>query len=343
MKKIFSLLTITSLVLSISGCSSQTTSKCEFNIGLVTDSGGIDDKSFNQGTWEGLERLSKDNPKICVNYAQSNKESDYITNLSAMADQKKDLIVAPGFTFQSAMLEVSKNYPDQQFLLIDTDVPDNGKQAPNVASAIFAEHEGSFLVGVAAGLKAKEMNINELGFIGGMEGPIIKRFETGFVQGVKAVDPKLEVVIEYAGTFRDAAIGKTIANKLYDNGVGIIYQAAAGTGNGVIAAAKERALKGEQVYVVGVDRDQYEDGIYNDKNDSIILTSMVKGVDVAGYDVANREYNDESLGGQVLTYNLKNNGVGLPKENPNLSDDIIKQVEAYQAKIKSGEIVVADK
>lgn len=343
MKKLFSLAAVAALVLGVTACGGTGSNTCDFNVGLVTDIGGIDDKSFNQGTWEGIERFKSENENVCTNYVQSAKDADYVPNLSAMADQKKNLIVAPGFLFETSMLEVAKRYPEQQFLLIDSPVMENDKQVSNVASALFAEHEGSYLVGVASALKAKEAGYKTLGFVGGMDTPLIKKFEAGFVQGAKAVDPSINVLVEYAGTFGDPAVGKTLANKLYDNGAKIVYQAAGGTGSGVIAAAKERAEKGEEVFVVGVDRDQYEDGLYGDQTKSVILTSMLKRVDVAAETVAKKELAGEKLGGQILTFDLQNDGVGIPEKNPNLSDDIVKQVNEYKEKIKSGEIKVSEK
>jgi len=149
----------------------------------------------------------------------------------------------------------------------------------------------------------------------------------------------MNVLIEYAGNFADTQIGQTLAAKMYDQGAYIIYHAAGGTGNGLIKEAKDRRTNGEDVWAIGVDKDQYEDGIY-EGDQSAILTSMMKRVDVAAYDVSERTMNDDFPGGEVLVYDLANNGVGLPDENPNLSDDIVSSVAEYKTMVVDGEIEV---
>ena len=305
----------------------------DFTVGLVTDVGGIDDKSFNQGTWEGIVRFAEDTG-VATKYLQSESDADYIPNLSTFSDEELDIIIAPGFLFADAMAEVAGNFPDQKYLIIDSTV-----DAPNVASAVFAEEQGSFLVGVAAALKAEEAGKDTVGFIGGMEFDLIWRFEAGFEAGVAAVDPTMTVLVEYANSFADTQIGQTIAEKMYGEGAYIIYHAAGGTGNGMIKAAKDRRLNGEDVWAIGVDKDQYPDGIY-EGDQSAVLTSMMKRVDVAAYNVAEMALNGTFPGGQTLLFDLNNSGVGIPDENPNLSDEIVAKVAEYEQKVLSGEIVV---
>ncbi len=340
MKKKFSLLAVTLLTLSLvlAGCSSSSDKKTDTKkttIGFVTDTGGIDDKSFNQSTYEGIKRFVDESTTTrSSSYIQSKGDADYESNLTALVDSKNDLIVAAGYLFDASMATVSKKFPDSKFLVIDTVVANS-----NVVSATFAAEQGSFLVGVAAALKAKEMGKTKVGFIGGMESELIISFESGFAQGVKAVDATLGVEVEYAGAFDNAAAGQTIASKMYSSGISIIYHAAGGTGAGAIKEARERAAKNEEVYVIGVDRDQYADGIYSGEK-SVILTSMLKRVDNVAYDVSKTVEEGKFEGGKTLTYDLKNNGVGIPDKNPNLSDEIVAQVKAYAEKIKSGEITV---
>ena len=306
----------------------------DFLVGLVTDIGGIDDKSFNQGTWEGIERFAEEFGTD-KNYLQSEEDADYIPNLSTLADEAADLIVAPGFLFEEAMKQAASNFPEQKFLLIDAVV-----EAPNVASAMFAEHEGSFLVGVAAALKAQEAGKDTVGYIGGMDFEAIQKFEAGYEAGVLAVDPNMKVLVEYAGAFDNAQTGQSLAAKMYDQGAYVIYHAAGGTGNGLIKEATDRRVNGEDVWAIGVDRDQYEDGIY-DGDKSAILTSMIKKVDVAAYDIAKLTLEGNFPGGETITFNLENEGVGLPENNPNLSDEIIKAANDFIPKIVSGEIEVS--
>ena len=149
----------------------------EITIGLVTDVGGIDDKSFNQGTWEGIQYYAKkfELPADNISYLQSTSDADYIPNLTQFSEDKKDLMVAPGFLFEESLKKVAADFPDQKILFLDAVV-----EAPNVLNAIFAEHEGSYLVGVAAALKAQDAGKDTVGFVGGMDFDTIQKFEAGF-------------------------------------------------------------------------------------------------------------------------------------------------------------------
>jgi basic membrane protein A len=310
-----------------------------FRVGLVTDLGGIDDKSFNQSTWEGIVRFAQANglrQGTDYKYLQSSAEADYVPNLSTFADEKLDLIVAPGFLFEKAMGEVADKYPQQKFLVIDTVV-----QKPNVVSAVFAEHEGSFLVGVAAGLKAKADGKNIVGFIGGMQFPLIERFQAGFEQGVKAVFPEARILVDYAGDFGAPDKGQALAQKQFNAGAYIIFHAAGGTGNGLIKEAKERSEKGDIRWAIGVDKDQYADGAYG-AGKSAVLTSMLKRVDVAAHDVAVMAKNGQFPGGTVKVFSLANNGVGIPETNPNLSAAIVAQVKTFAQQVTSGARTVSE-
>ncbi len=315
----------------------------QIKVGLVTDIGGIDDKSFNQGTWEGIVRFAVDNklPKANYKYLQSSAEADYVPNLATFADEKLDLIVAPGFLFNNAMTEVAGQNPTQKFLIIDSIVQDkNGKNITNVANAVFAEHEGSFLVGVAAGLKAKVDGKKVVGFLGGMQFPLIEKFQAGFQAGVKAAYPECTILVDYAGDFAAPDKGQAIAQKQFNAGAYIIFHAAGGTGNGMIKEAKERSQKGDIRWAIGVDKDQYKDGMYGTK--SAVLTSMMKRVDVAAYNVAKMVMDGKFPGGQVLVFSLKNKGVGIPAENPNLSAAVIQTVKDYETKIATGKLEVPE-
>ncbi|TXT49547.1 MAG: basic membrane protein A [Spirochaetes bacterium] len=309
----------------------------QFKVGLVTDVGGIDDRSFNQGTWEGILRFAQENklPKANYKYLQSSAEADYVPNLSTFADEALNLIIAPGFLFEKAMGDVAVNYPTRKFLIIDAVV-----SKPNVVSAVFAEHEGSFLVGVAAALKAKADGKNVLGFIGGMKFPLIEKFQAGFEQGVKAVDGSLRVLVDYAGDFAAPDKGQALAQKQFNAGAYIIFHAAGGTGNGMIKEAKERSQKGDVRWAIGVDKDQYADGVYGTK--SAVLTSMMKRVDVAAYEVSKMTLQGKFPGGQVMVFSLANDGVGIPATNPNLSADIVAKVKEFATRIKSGALKVSE-
>ena len=308
----------------------------DFSVRLVTDLGGIDDRSFNQGTWEGVLKFSE-LTGANVNYAQSNSDADYIPSLSTFSEEGHDLIVATGFLFHDSIQEVSKTFPDQKYLLIDSVAED----CPNVVSAVFSEQQGSFLVGVAAAQAAKEAGKTVVGYIGGMDFDIIQRFEAGYEAGVHAVDPNIEVKVEYVGSFDDTGKAQVLAKKLYDEGAYVIYHASGAAGNGMFKEAKERRLAGQDIWTIGVDRDQYEEGIYDKaSNKSCTLTSMVKRVDVASFTTALMTLKDEYPGGQVLVFDMKNGGIDIPAENPNMSAESVKLVNEYKEKIKNGEIEV---
>ena len=209
---------------------------------------------------------------------------------------------------------------------------------PNVASAVFKEQQPSYLVGVAAALKAKEAGKTKVGFIGGVENPIIERFEAGYKQGVASVDPAIEVLTDYANAFDDPGKGSTLAQKQYNDGAYVIFHAAGATGNGLIKEVKDRREAGEDVWAIGVDSDQYDAGLMSDGT-SAVLTSALKRVDTAAYYFAEQVKNGTFQGG-TMVFDASNDGIGFPKENPNLSDEIVKAMEDALAKIKSGEIVV---
>jgi len=326
----------------------RNTALARLSIGLVTDVGGIDDRSFNQGTWEGIVRFGSENGLVKESdyrYLESTSGNDYVPNLATFSDEKMDLIVAPGFLFNNAMAEVAGMYPAQKYLIIDSVVQDeNGEIIPNVANAVFSEHEGSFLVGVAAGLKAKADGKKVLGFLGGMKFDLIERFQAGFEQGVRAVYPEASILVDYAGDFGDPGKGQAIARKQFNAGAYIIYHCAGGTGNGMIREAKERSERGMLSWAIGVDRDQYSEGKYGVASDkSAVLTSMVKRVDVAVYEVARITKGGKFPGGQVLVFGVKQQGVGIPVKNPNLTDSIVMKVREFEARIASGDIIVSER
>lgn len=353
MKKIYALLLVSLLI--VSACSSSSGSKgadkCEDSdlVYLVTDLGGIDDKSFNEGTYNGLERYAEDNENVCAKYITSEKESDYVPNLTVATDENPELVVAAGFLFGDAIRAVAMDNPEQQYLLIDSPVSvseDNPEQVENVTSALFAEEQGSYLVGVAAATKAKAEGYDTVGFIGGMEFELIIKFETGFIAGVKSVDPDMKVLVDYTGDFGDTSLGKASANKMYNQGAYIIYHAAGGAGNGVISEAQDRyaAYKDgsadEFVWVIGVDKDQYDAGMIDKYDHSVVLTSMLKRVDVAAYDVSKNTLDGNPSGGEILTYDVFNDGVGIPEDNPNLSDAELEAVNTAKQAILDKEITV---
>ncbi len=316
--------------------------QCDFKVGFVTDTGGIDDKSFNQGSWEGIVKWAEENGYStengkCIGYVQSKAQADYVPNLSSMAEEGYDLVIAAGYLFIESMEEVAPKFPDTEFFVIDTVV-----EQPNVASGMFAAEQSSYLVGVAAAMQAKAEGSDTVGFVGGTESELIKAFQAGYEQGVWSVDPTMKVMIDYAGAFDDPSKGQSLAEKQYSAGANVIYHAAGGTGGGVIKTAMEKAEAGNPVWVIGVDRDQYDDGVYGKEGKSVILTSALKEVGVSTYTVAKNAQSGNFEGGKTLIFDMSNDGVGIPTENPNLSDDITKAMNDAKDDIKSGKVTVSE-
>ncbi|MDQ1003701.1 basic membrane protein A [Neobacillus niacini] len=322
--------------------------KDAIKVGMVTDAGTIDDKSFNQGTWEGILQ-AKDELGIQEKYLKpaGTTEAEYLKEMGNLYDAGYKFIVLPGFKFETAVFKAQDKYKDAKFVILDGN-PHSGDFKPvvkdNTVAVFFAEHESGFLAGVATALELKE---GEAGFIGGMEIPAVQKFNWGFQQGVKYANDnlgtKLNIKAEnvlYQGSFDNVAAGGQIAAQMYDRGVNVIFTAAGGVGVGAINEAKTRGKAGEKVWIVGVDSDQYEDGKY-DGDKSIILTSAMKKLDNVTFDLIQREINGEFPGGDTLTFDAKNDGIGLPAENPNLSEETTSKVKEVFEKIKSGEIKVA--
>jgi len=317
-------------------------------VGMVTDAGTIDDKSFNQGTWEGIKMATAEG-LASEKYLKpiGTTEADYIKEIGNLYDAGYRFIVTPGFKFETAIYTAQEKYVDAKFVLIDG-FPHAGDWnpviGPNTVSIFFAEDESGFLAGVATALQLGE---GEAGFIGGMEIPAVQMFNWGFQRGVTYANNNLgtNVTIEadnvvYQGSFDNVSAGQQLAAGMFDKGVDVIFCAAGGVGIGGINEAKVRAQNGEEVWIVGVDVDQYEEGIY-EGDSSIILTSAMKYIDVAAYEMIKAELSGEFPGGQRLTLNAANGGVGIPVVNPNLDADVEETVASVFEQIARGEIAVS--
>ncbi|KOF10431.1 CD4+ T-cell-stimulating antigen [Planococcus glaciei] len=312
--------------------------KSDFSVAMVTDVGGVDDKSFNQSAWEGLQAFGEENGLKKgdggIDYLQSASDADYNTNLNNLIRRDFNVVFGIGFLMEGAVKEIAEQQPKAQIGIIDAVV-----DAPNVASVLFKEQEGAYLAGVAAALMSKTKKI---GFVGGMEIPVIERFEAGFLEGVKAADPSVVVDVQYTGAFDKAELGKTTANRMYSAGADIVFHAAGGTGNGVFTEAKERkeANPDENVWVIGVDADQYDEGQVGDTN--VTLTSVLKGVDKAVIDISNKAKEGKFPGGETITYGLAEDGVGLADSRGAIPEDVMAKIDEYKEKIASGEITVPE-
>ena len=350
-KKVMALVLLALMVTGLVGCGSDNNaSKSEegkLKVGMVTDAGTIDGKSFNQGTWEGIKEAVKSFGRETT-FMQPNGESEssYLTEIQNLYDSGYKFIVTPGYKFETAIYKAQSQYEDAKFVLIDgepNDGNDNYLVADNTVAVYFAEEQSGFIAGVASAVQLQD---GDFGFIGGMEIPSVKKFNYGFQQGVAYanehygtnVSLKAENIV-YSGSFSDTALGQQLSAQMYDNGVKAIFTAAAGVNIGVITEAKTRVANGQEAWVIGVDSDQYDDGIY-EGNKSVVLTSAIKKIDEAAYQIIEDEINGEFPGGQVLRFDAKNDAVGIPSENPNLSDDTIAKVNEVIDAIKADKIEV---
>ncbi|MDP6697981.1 MAG: BMP family ABC transporter substrate-binding protein [Acidimicrobiales bacterium] len=304
------------------------------SVGLVFDIGGRGDQSFNDATYAGLVRAQDELGANISDVAPNSDGSNRAELLRLQADDN-DLVIGVGFLFADTMTEVAAEYPDTSFAIIDGWV-----EAPNVASLGFAEHEGSFLVGAAAGLKSES---DTIGFIGGVSIDLIGKFEAGFIAGVAATNPDANVLSEYISEppdfsgFNAPDRGREIAQSMYEKGADIVYHAAGGSGGGLFEAAKSFSEEsGSKVWAIGVDADQYltSDEAVRD----YIMTSMLKRVDVAVYNtIKDLGEGNFVAGGQ--SFDLSVDGVGYSTTG-GFIDDIVDDLEDLKAKIVSGAISV---
>lgn len=335
-------------VMTLSACAENTNeSKNEDNnadsskkmkVALVL-AGFLGDKSFNDSAYEGVERaleeFGKDN--IDVKVLESKVPSDWETNLVSMANDNYDLVLGISTQLQDIIEKHAPEYPDVKFGLIDGVV-----KADNVQSAVFAQNEGSFLAGAAATMfttKTEIDNVNEdvkIGWVGGMDIPVLRDFLTGYEQGAKYIDPDVQVLVSFAGSFNDPLKGKELTLAQYSQGVDIVMNVASNTGNGILEAANET-----DKYAIGVDLNQ--DDVYPGR----ILTSMLKRVDVASYEMIKAAYEDNFEGNIILRMDVGNGGVGLTdmatmKESlgDKFPEDILEKINELTEDIKSGKIKV---
>jgi basic membrane protein A len=300
----------------------------QVRVGLVLSVGGLGDKSFNDSAYRGLMKAKAELGVEPV-YGQPEQMSEDEKYLRQYAEQGVDLVIGVGFLMRDALDKVAREFPQTRFAIIDASV-----DAPNVASLVFREHEGSFLVGAIAGLVTKT---GKVGFVGGMDIPLIHKFEVGYTEGVKYVNPKADVLVAYAGSgpeaFHDPVKGKSLALSQFDRGADVIFQAAGSTGNGVIDAATERGL-----FAIGVDANQ------NYMAPGHVLTSMMKRVDVAVFAIT-KDVVDGTFQGGLHVYGLEVDGVGYAIDEYNrglLPPDVLDRVEAIKRDIVAGTISVTD-
>lgn len=341
-KAIAVVLMLTGLVFA-SGCGNneKESKDSKFSAAMTTDLGGIYDQSFNMSTWQGLQRFAKDTGAE-VKYLESVQVADFSSNLNKLADENIDFIWGVGYALADALKNIANIYPDKNFGIIDISL---GNETPkNVTCVTFRSQESGFLAGYIAG---KTTKTNQLGFVGGMDSMVIDQFKYGYKAGAeyaaKELGKKIDVEVQYAESFSAADKGKAIALKMFSKGSDIIFHAAGGAGVGVIAAAEE-----SNKFAIGVDMDQ---SYLAPKH---VLTSALKNVDQAVYAVSRlaqdinadtiiskNDYTaSEGIGGKTFSFGLKEKCVGIPENNPNLSDKVYDDAMKVQEKIANGEITV---
>jgi len=304
----------------------------DLKVGLAYDIGGRGDQSFNDAAAAGLDRAAEE-LGVETNEAEATEgepESAKEERLRALANGGFDPIIAVGFAYSSALATVAAEFPEVRWAIVD----DAAATGDNITNLLFAEEEGSFLVGAAAALKTETDNV---GFIGGVDVPLIQKFQAGYEAGVAQIDPNIEVQVTYLtqapdfSGFTDPAKGRTAADGMYDAGADVVYHAAGGSGAGVFEAADAAGA-----LAIGVDSDQYvtaDPGVQE-----VILTSMLKKVDVAVFDFISSVVNDEFQAGESI-YDLERGGVDYSRSGGKV-DDIVDQLEELKQQIIDGEIEV---
>jgi basic membrane protein A len=303
---------------------------------VVFDLGGRGDKSFNDGAYLGAERAEKE-LGVHVRFIEPGEGSDREAGLRLLAAEGMDLVIGVGFIFTDDLTQLAKEYPNTRFAGVDYSVATDkaGKvipPPPNLAALKFREEQGSFLVGALAALVGHS---NKVGFVGGMDFPLIQKFEMGYKAGVKKVCPTCEVISQYAGVtpeaFRNPGKGKELALSQYQQGVNVIFHASGSTGLGVFEAARQTGK-----LAIGVDADQYKEA------PGFVLTSMVKGVDNAVFD-AIRRVKEHRFEGGIYQYGLAENGVGYVYDANNeklIPADVRARLESLKQDIIAGRIIV---
>lgn len=350
-------LTVALVLFNLASCT-KPSAEPVLKAGMLTDQPSVYDKSFNEGTYNGLLRAERELDGVAVRFLNPTGENTtaYTAAIDDLYDTGHRLIVCPGFVFEKTVYETQDRYPDCKFVTVDG-APNDGnfsapdgptyKTAENTVAVMFSEHEAGFLAGLAAAL---EIGSGKLGFVGGMELPAVVRFCEGFRQGVQytnvtyGTDCSMEPEdIQYTDTFTNPELGQQLAAVMFDRGVKVIFGCGGRTGTGAIAEAAERRKNGQDVWAVGVDTDQYALGEYVDSEastSSAVLTSAIKYLDTAVFEICKAVLDGTFEGGRTITFNAANNGVGLPAENPNLSAETLAKVEETLARLNTGEVLV---
>lgn len=293
----------------------------EIKIGIVTDTGGVNDGSFNESAWAGAQKAAEEFG-LTANYLESHADSDYKPNIESFIDEEYDLIICVGYQLADALREEAEANPDVNFAIIDDAT---NADLENVTCLMFEQSQASYLVGYVAGLTTES---NTIGFVLGMSTDTMNEFGYGYLAGAIDANADVKVLQTNANSFSDTAAGKTAANNMVSQGADVIFHAAGGTGLGVIDACKEAGI-----WAIGVDQDQ------SSVAPETILTSAMKRVDNSVYDVASDLING-TLESGVKTYTLEDAGVDIAPTTDNLSEETLAAIEEVKQQIIDGTVVV---
>ena len=344
--RILGLITFFSFCLLAAGCAERTEARrdgCAIKVGIVFDIGGKNDRSFNAAAWEGVKRAEKELP-ICLYDVEPGNPTSIEPAMRAFAEKNFDLIIGVGFAQGPIMQKVALDYPDNKFAIVDGVIFEKDGKTPlkNVASLVFREHEGSYLVGMIAASKSKT---GVLGFLGGMDIPLIHRFNKGYEEGAKSINPNIQIVTNYVGVsdsaWNNPGKGKELALAQIEKRADVIFTAAGNSGLGAFDAVEQYAKNAEgeaNKFVIGVDSNQ------NAVKPGFVLTSMVKRVDNAVYDAVKEVLENRFVGG-FHTFGLDKDGVAYAVDEHNkalIPPDVIQKAEEARSKIVAGDIKVTD-
>jgi len=346
-KKAGFLLVLAAIALLVPSCKNKVEAKregCKIRVGIVFDIGGKNDRSFNAAAWEGVKRAQHD-MDVCLYDVEPGNPTSIEPAMRAFAEKNFDLVIGVGFAQSPIMQKVAMDYPNIKLAIVDGVIMEADGKTPksNVASLVFREHEGSYLVGMIAASKSKT---GTLGFLGGMDIPLIHKFETGYEEGARSVNPSVKIVQKYVGVtdsaWNNPGKGKELALEEIDNGADVIFTAAGNSGLGAFDAVeqygKDPNTGQANKFVIGVDSNQ------NMVKPGFVLTSMVKRVDNAVYDVVKEVLEDRFQGG-IQSFGLDKDGVAYAMDENNkalIPPDVIQHVEQSKQEIVNGQIKVTD-
>lgn len=314
------------------------TEQTEYVVGMATDVGGLGDQSFNDGTWDGLQRAAEEYD-VDTRLVESNQQTDYLPNLAGLAEAGADLVFAVGFLMQDAMMEAADTHPDTYFAGIDISI--NPEEAPDNAVGIqWEEQQAGYLAGIVAGYMTQEFadssdrlnDENVVGVVIGLDIPPVERYQAGYYAGVKEVNPDARVISATAGAFDNQSAGKELALGMIDEGADIVFHVAGLTGLGIINAAKER-----EVFAIGVDVDQ------NHVAPETVLTSAMKGISQASYLTIQNLVEGEFQGGQNFVYGVADEAVDIApfhEQSGMIPQEVKDHVAQAKEQMRSGELTV---